>query len=196
MVGAVAGKAGSTPGGANIGKVLYLYYTTGWAKFDPTERTEGVRMINTAEIWMMSNRQPWPEALLRGLITCKTRSLAVNLPPVGATVYLHASKALWVGWQNLRWVNTFGIDMAALDRGGVVGVATVAAAGLTDDIMPQREMVFFDVYEGRGSYWNCADGASIQFKDIQRLPFIPCRGAQVPTRKLPPELQMWLVKHG
>ena len=57
-----------------------------------------------AEFWMMSNRQPWVEALLRGLITTKTRDHGVALPPVGATVFLHAGKKLWDGWQFLKWI--------------------------------------------------------------------------------------------
>ncbi len=140
------------------------------------------------EIWMISNRQPWVEALLRGIITSKTRSLAVTLPPVGAQVYLHASKALWRDWRDLWWLDKFGIDMAAIQRGGVCGVAIVAAKGLTTDVMPRKDQPYFEM-RGQFQPWSCTDRQTIVFKDIYRLPFIPCRGSLVPTRKLPPELK-------
>jgi len=154
-----------------------------------------------SDVWMMSNRQPWTYLLVSGLITCKTRSLGVSLPPVGATVYLHASKALWQYWRLLAWVHEYGLDVKALPRGGVVAVATVAATGLTKDIMPECEQRFFDVMadeDGRYRYapwepWNCADTRTIQFRNVEPLPFIACRGALVPTRKLPPELQAYIV---
>jgi len=145
------------------------------------------------ETWMISNRQPWPEALLQGWITCKTRSEAVYLPPVGAIVFLHASKALWQGWKNLPW--TKNVTVQGLDRGGVVGVAKLKATGHTNLLMPTKEMDFFMVTEPDGYVWCCADFATMVFEDVKRLPFIPCRGAQVPTRKLPKELEDWLSRN-
>jgi len=138
------------------------------------------------DVWMISNRQPWPEALLRGLISCKTRSVAVHLPPCGATVYLHASKALWRGWRDLWWVEKHGIDVPNLPRGGIVGVATLSENGLTRSIMQEKDAAYF--YCG----WNfCGAEQTMYFTDVRRTPFIPCRGAQVPTRKLPAEVEMW-----
>lgn len=139
------------------------------------------------EIWMMSNRQPWVEALLRGWITSKTRSPFVHLPPVGATVYLHASKTPWGYWKELAWVRRAEIDVRQLPRGGVAGCARVIAIGPTSTTMPENDREYFRVGDDWGS-WSCADYMTIVFEDIVRLPFLPCRGALVPTRKLPPEL--------
>jgi len=138
-----------------------------------------------SETWMISNRQPWPWALINGLISTKTRSPAVHLPPVGATVYLHASKALWRGWRNLWWIQELRLNVTGLRRGGVVGVATVKAVGPTMAVMPARDLEYFQVELGDGKTWSCADQQSIVFQDIRALTFFPCRGAQVPTRRLP-----------
>ncbi len=142
-----------------------------------------------SEIWTISNRQPWVEALAAGIITSKTRSASVNLPPVGATVYLHASKALWRYWRDLWWLDEFRIDMETLPRGGVVAVARVAAKGLTETVMPPSDREYFDLGWVGG---NCADVQTIVFEDIKRIKFIPCRGSLVPTRKLPAELSRYI----
>jgi hypothetical protein len=134
--------------------------------------------------WMMSNRQPWPWALVNGLIRTKTRSVYVSLPPIGATVYLHASKALWFAWRDLSWVQDFRLDVPRLDRGGIVGVATVSITGPTWDVMPGRDMLYFEMNNGMRT-WSCADERSIVFKNIRAVEFFPCPGAQVPTRRLP-----------
>lgn len=147
------------------------------------------------ETWMISNRQPWPEALVRGLITSKTRSAAVHLPPVGSRVYLHASKALWKFWRGLGWVEYYKIDVPNLPRGGIVAVATLARVGPTSTTMPAADHRFFDVYEVGGG-WCCAGEVTMVFKDVKPLTFIPCRGAQVPTRKLPEELLNALKEEG
>jgi len=146
------------------------------------------------ESWMLSNRQPWVEGLLRGYFHCKTRSLNVNLPPEGATVFLHASKALWRGWKELPWIAEYGIDPRRLDRGGVCGVAQLIRVGPTPDIMPRADRRFFQVVPPKHPEftWNCADDMAMYFDGIKRIPFIPCRGAMVPTRKLPTELLAWI----
>lgn len=146
------------------------------------------------EVWMMSNRQPWPYALVEGLIRTKTRSAMVALPPVGATVYLHASKALWVLWRELLWVQELALDATRLPRGGIVGVGRVAEVGFTREVMPMEDLWYFKGRSPKRGYWSCADWKSIVFEDVRRLPFIPCRGAQTPTRKLPPELEAYLAK--
>lgn len=161
-----------------------------------------------SEVWMISNRQPWVEALLCGLISCKTRSAGVHLPPCRALVYLHASKALWRGWRNLWWVEAHGIDVPELPRGGVVGVATLIAKGPTEVMMSVEDAEYFsfepwdDCDRRRLFYglsmssivaaWGCCAGEqTMRFENVRRTPFIACRGAQVPTRKLPPELRAW-----
>lgn len=156
-----------------------------------------------SDTWMMSNRQPWVEALLRGIIRSKTRSLKVTLPPVGSGVFLHASQAMWKYWYGLQGVfDGFAAtdppiyppaDILALPRGGVVGFAIVEAVGPTMETMPAEDRHCFIVNDyilGEGHIqWDCADSQTIVFRNVVRLPFIPCRGAQVPTRKLPPELR-------
>jgi len=146
------------------------------------------------EIWMISNRQPWPEVLALGLITSKTRSFAVNLPPVGATVFLHASIVLWRDWKSLWWVKKHGIDMASIQRGGIVAVATVKANGRTSEVMPREDKKFFECEDFSGT-WDCADEQTIVFENVQPIPFIRCKGSLVPTRKLPAELAAWLRKN-
>jgi hypothetical protein len=136
------------------------------------------------QIWMISNRQPWPYALTEGLITSKTRSAAVHLPPVCSTVLLHASKTLWRGWRNLWWV--LGVDVRALPRGGVVAVANLAVKGPTGIAMPPDDRKYFDVEADTvGGRWSCAGPMTMVFSNIRPVAFIPCRGAQVPTRKIP-----------
>jgi hypothetical protein len=134
--------------------------------------------MNTS-LWLISNRQPWVEALMRGWISCKTRSIFVNLPPVNSIVFLHASKALWSGWQDLYW--TEGLDVKNLPRGGVIGVTRVVAVGLTRDILTRVEGLWWQLRAGR----NCADEQTIRVAKPVAIPFFPCRGSLVPTRKLP-----------
>lgn len=140
----------------------------------------------------MSNRQPWVYALLSGWITCKTRSPAVYLPPVGARVFLHASQALWRDWADLRW--TYDLNVSQLPRGGVCGIATVAEVGPTRSVMPDHERKFFLVQSPRSGCWNCADAVTIRFVNIRSIPFIACRGVQAPTRKLPIELLAYIAR--
>lgn len=133
------------------------------------------------ETWMISNRQPWVYALVNGLITSKTRSRNVSLPPVGATVLLHASKALWVGWRRLFW--TALLDVKGMNRGGIVAVAKLVDKGLTPEVMPAADYLYFEL---DGLSWrSCAGPATMVFADLRPLEFIPCRGFQVPTRKIP-----------
>lgn len=133
------------------------------------------------ETWMISNRQPWVYALVNGLITSKTRSVHVSLPPVGSTVLLHASKALWQGWQRLSWTAT--LDVKAMDRGGIVAVAKLVNKGLSPMVMPAVDYPYF-VLDGI-SWLSCAAPVTMVFDEIRPLQFIPCRGAQVPTRRIP-----------
>lgn len=145
------------------------------------------------EQWMMSNQQPWVEALLRGFITTKTRSPRVHLPPVGARVFLHASTTLWPGRCSLSWVHRYSIDVPKLPRGVVVGVADVIAVGPSKTVMPEDERWYFATCDGRSS---CAGPVSIRFSNVRKLPPIECRGTQQPTRKLPIQLQNWLDAFG
>jgi hypothetical protein len=151
-------------------------------------------MIEKPDVWMISNRQPWVELLARGLIRSKTRSVMVTLPPVGATVYLHASKALWSGWRNLVWLEKRPILVTALPRGGVVARAHLVAVGPTKFMMPAADRAYFEVRDDPFGIYSCADEMTMVFDDVVRLPFIPCRGSLVPTRKLPPELLAFLQK--
>lgn len=134
------------------------------------------------ETWMISNRQPWVEAIVQGWITGKTRSIYVNLPPVGAIVYLHASKSLWSGWHGLWWVDKYHVDVPNLPRGGIVAVATVADIGWSEDLLRGQEKFW------QADWGSCMDVRAILFEDVKPVGFIPCRGSLVPTRKLPPEL--------
>ena len=144
------------------------------------------------EIWIMSNRQPWVEALARGLIRTKTRSYAVWLPPIGAIVFLHASKALWQEWKGLEWAKN--MDVPNLPRGGIYAVATVEKICDSHD-MPERDWPYFYYYD---SFYEeeecCAGDRAIVFRNVKRIPFIPCRGVQSPSRKLPPELEEEIKK--
>jgi len=165
------------------------------------------------EIWMMSNRQPWVEALLRGIIRRKSRSINVALPPVGSVVFFHASKTLWKGWEGLYLTNKIK-DIKNLPRGGVCGVGQCIFTGLKDSdeyealalplnktILPDEEYFMFDVYEWNPTkeewqfLYSCLDDQIIVFDKIQRIPFISCRDSQVPTKKLPPELTKAIKKH-
>jgi len=149
--------------------------------------------VDGRNIWMISNRQPWVEALVRGYITSKTRSAAVYLPKSGDTVFLHASKALWACYKDLPW--TKDIDVKNLPRGGVVAVAKVK--GVVDrDFMPKSDRPYFMVRESDGYEWNCADHRVVIFEDIKPIEFLPCRGAQVPVKKLPQELMDYAAKKG
>lgn len=134
--------------------------------------------------WLMSNRQPWVEALIRGLIRSKTRSMSVHLPPVGATVWLHASKMLWSGYDALPWVRQHNIDVPRLPRGGVVAVATVAAVGRTRDVMPPEDRELFRL-GAHPDARSCAGPQTIVFDNVRRVEFVECRGAQTPTCNLP-----------
>lgn len=139
------------------------------------------------EVWMMSFRQPWIEALLQGWITHKTRSKAVNLPPAGAIVFLHASKALWSGWRDLWWAEQ--LDVPSLPRGGVLAVARLIDTGLSDEMIPPRERQYFKVGSRRR---DCADVQCLWFGPPVQLRFYPCRGVLVPTRKVPAPLMPWV----
>jgi hypothetical protein len=126
---------------------------------------------------------------MEGLISCKTRSGAVTLPPVGSLVFLHASKALWSGWKDLWW--TADIDVRCLPRGGVVGVARVLEVGApARTVVPEADQRYFRIYDG-----TCMDWQAIRFGAVERIPFIPCRGSLAPTRKLPPEVAAYVGEH-
>jgi len=151
------------------------------------------------EVWFMSNRQPWVFALTDCGLTSKTRSPFVTLSPRGSIVFLHASKALWRGWENLVWVDVYihEHEMTPKDfekslvRGAVLAVARVRAVGFTDDVMPESDFGFFDLVDIEAPWclaW-CGGEQTVVFEDIHvlRTPIF-CRGAQVPTRKVPPEV--------
>ena len=145
------------------------------------------------EIWMMSNRQPWTEGLIRGTVKVKSRSLNVSLTTVGSIVFLHASQALWVDWKYLPWVKN--MDVKNLPRGGVYGMGYCVMTGLVweDEIhkIMFDELYYepFELYD-EGEYWtSCLDEQVIIFDRIQKIPFIPCKGSQTPTKKLPKELK-------
>ena len=143
----------------------------------------------SADIYMMSNRQPWVFALTEGLISCKTRNAGISLPKAGSTVFLHASKAMWSGWKNLCWVQHGNISSKDMVRGAVVGLATVLQVGKTKDIMPFQERLYFDVIGRHSTIWNCAAEQTIRFGKITLIDPIYCNGALRPVRKLPHELQ-------
>jgi hypothetical protein len=151
--------------------------------------------INRAEMWMISNRQPWVYALTHGLIRSKTRSDAVWLPPEGATVFLHASKAMWQPWRWLWWA--CNLKPRELQRGGICAVATLERVGPTDEIMPEQDKRYFRIPAGvEPGYYSVANSQTMLFANIHNIDFIPCRGAQVPTRKLPREVTEWLNQRG
>ena len=147
------------------------------------------------KIWMMSNRQPWVEALLCGLIRIKSRSLNVALPPPGSIVFLHASKALWSDYRFLPWADKMNVQH--LQKGGICGVARCIEVAPIWDLKYNydNDSPLFDLYRD-GEYWTCClDDQIIVFDHIRRLPFIPCRGVITPTTKLPKELMAELKKY-
>lgn len=122
-------------------------------------------------IYQTTNQQPWVEALAAGLITAKTR-IAEPHVPVGATVFLHASKSrLWKDWPGLEW--TKDMDMKKLDRGTIVAVATVEAVGPSDQILTKAEKKFWDVRYPYGAGttlgYNSVAPWTVRFTNIQRL---------------------------
>lgn len=154
-------------------------------------------LLSNSEQWMISNRQPWVYALTQGWITSKTRSPNVYLPPVGATVFLHASKAIWSDWRCLPWCQD--IDVNELPRGGIVAMATLAETGATNAVMPVNDHEFFECQwsDIQNDYrWNCAQEVTMRFENIASIPFIACRGVRVPTRKLPIPLVEWIGTQG
>ena len=149
--------------------------------------------------WIMSNRQPWTEMVVKGHIRTKTRN-ATSIAS-GDIVFLHASKALWQGWQNLAFFADMPMgeewDVKKLPRGGVYGVGLVERVGITPHTMPPEDYEKFtmydtddfDDYQSPELDWNCAMYMSIVFSKVIELPFVACRGVQQPARKLPEELQ-------
>lgn len=151
-----------------------------------------------ANVWMMSNQQPWTTAVVDGLITCKTRGWGTYLPKPDDLVFLHASKGLWPLWKDLRLVREGIIpDVPNLPRGGVIGYATVDAVGYRPEILPTAESKWFDVFFPEPSTvldYNCADVQVIRFRDVHRTPFIECKGAQTPRKVLPPEVRSYFER--
>jgi len=134
-------------------------------------------------IWIMSNRQPWTEAVINGLISSKTRH-AIWIQP-GDLVFLHASVALWNSWRYLDWAKH--LDVKNMPRGVVYGLAHAAAIGDTFLTMPEADRSKFVVRD----YWRerfCGMETTIVFENVVRLPEIKVRGLQQPSKKLPPEL--------
>lgn len=129
------------------------------------------------EIWQTTNQQPWVEALACGLITVKTRVMQ-PVVPIGATVFLHASKSrLWRFWRNLNW--TTRMDPNSWDRGKIVAVAEVEDVGPSKEILKNKEWKFWNV-SGQNP-WNSAAGWSIRFKNIHRLKTpVEAKGFQAP----------------
>ena len=140
------------------------------------------------DIWVMSNRQPWVHGICNGILSCKTRKASVVLPPVGATVFLHCSKLMWRGWQNLKWVKEAGLKQKDMAMGGVVGFATVADRGPSVLVVPSGERRFFVVDGPNRNEWDCCGPNAIRLKNVVRTYFVPCPGAQTPTRRLPPAI--------
>lgn len=137
-------------------------------------------------VWIMSNRQPWTDFLVKNRLKAKTRDTIYIKP--GDIVFLHASKALWSGWRNLAVVQDHDIDVSSLPRGGVCGVAKVGRVGKTDTTMPDVDYEMFEVRDGSHG-WNCAMMNCVVFDMVLRLPLLECQSAQVPAKKLPVELR-------
>lgn len=135
------------------------------------------------QVWMMSNRQPWTEAVISGIISSKTRD---NLwIKTGDLVFLHASLSLWSGWDRLSW--TKGMDVKSLPRGVVYGLAHVMQVGDTRLIMPKADRVNF-VVRDFGTERFCGMSMTVLFDHVVKLPQITVRGLQQPSKKLPKEL--------
>jgi len=147
-------------------------------------------------LWLMSNSQPWSEALLRGYIRTKTRSWHVHLPKPGDWVLLHSPKKAWPDWFMLPWMidKKLNIDITKLPKGGIVGIAKTEIVGPTNQIMPEEDKKYFQYGHGPEMSTSCAKPQSICFTDIKRLPFFPCKGSQVPTKKISAEIREY-VKH-
>lgn len=142
------------------------------------------------EIWIMSNQQPWVEALLKGFMRTKTRKMTVTLPPADSLVFLHASKTLWPDWNMLSWRNE--IDLKNIRKGGVCGMGLVEKVGSTKEVMPKEDRKYFDL---KLSWGSCAGPQSILFKKVKEIPFIPCKGSRVPARVLPQPVKDFMKKN-
>lgn len=126
-----------------------------------------------SNIWQTTNQQPWVSALADGLITIKTR-IAQPHVPVGATVFLHASKSdVWPHWRGLAWIDGLDLDVRKLPRGVILAVATVKSVGLTADLMKDRERKFWYVdYEksdGQVIDYDSAAEFAVRFVDVVKL---------------------------
>lgn len=124
-----------------------------------------------SEIWQTTNQQPWVTALADGRIKVKTRNVESSLP-VGATVFLHASKSsVWKDWRGLKWARK--LDVPKLPRGVIVAVATVKAVGHSDAVLTSRERPYWDVeYVDRNGVhviYNSAASFAVRFKDVVKL---------------------------
>ena len=139
------------------------------------------------EVWSMSNRQPWVEAVVRGYIHAKTRSDIFI--PKGAIVFLHASKSLWSGWRELEW--TSRLDMKTIPRGVVYAVARAKDIGDTGRVMPEGDREYFRMSSGQ----YVANWMSILFEDVIELPPVACNGTEQPTRKLKDPLKEAILNY-
>lgn len=138
-------------------------------------------------MWMMSNRQPWTHAVVKGMIRTKTRN-KLSMKP-NDIVWLHASIAPWELHYRLNWPRTSQNIVWNLPRGGVYGVGLVEAVGPTEDVMPPEDRGYFDVmpYHDNPGF-NCAMPVSVRFSRVIELPQVICPGRQNPVKKLPDEL--------
>ena len=125
-------------------------------------------------IWQTTNQEPWVESVLSGRTKVKTRR-SKPVVPVGAIVFLHASKSMWPGWREIIWTNE--IDKEDLHLGFIVGIAVVSAVGRSRDIFLQNEWKAFDMKYGG----NCAAEWCVRFNHVSRLDIpVPTRGFQSP----------------
>ncbi len=129
-------------------------------------------------LWLFSNRQPWTEAVVQGLIQTKTRNQFYMKP--NDLVLLHASTQMWKGWGHLPWCWNNRVE--DFERGGVCGIAHVQSVGHTAITMPEQDRQFFVLDNG----FNCAMTQSVVFDDVIRIPLIVCNGAQRERTKFDP----------